>query len=128
VAVQVGDGIDVVNDAVGVLIGHLVIPVGIEVEAGHASLLGLVMWWLCTRWSFRCRLMLIGVCGIIKVYLLDGWIGYCDVIDDGGRNSLVKNGSGRQACSSGRRVRELIMRWVDAEEATWKRLGRIASC
>lgn len=50
--VQVADWVDVVDDAVGVLIGHLVVPVGIEVEAGHASGLGLVMWWLCTRWSF----------------------------------------------------------------------------
>lgn len=38
-AVQVADGVDVVDDAVGVLTGHLVVPVGIEVEAGHASLL-----------------------------------------------------------------------------------------
>jgi hypothetical protein len=43
-------------------------------------LLGLVMWWLCTRWSSRCRLMLIGVCSIIKVYLWDGWIGCCDKV------------------------------------------------
>lgn len=37
--VDVGDGVDVVDDVVRVLIGHLVIPVGGEVEAGHASLL-----------------------------------------------------------------------------------------